>query len=332
MAERRPDSLAVLGTITGVGTRKLAQYGEAFLEVLRAEVRGGYTAQERGASENNALLEPSQPPRRPSSNPPPGERRLPKGRLLAVPSTAPPIPTSPSGCASCAAARQRQRHQRLRGLSERHPGPAGRAPAAERGQLRGLAGPGREAHRGLWRADHRRSSISRWTAERSAGLFGPYPLGYLKKTDQPWRPARSAAARPVCPAGASRGPGEHMNERQTSGDVSFAAARGSLRPAAALCTALALALGACGQAASPAPEHRDLGNNVKVFDPSMSTAAIQAAVDAVKAQQLDAEFGDGRYALLFKPGTYGTPGKAAADRCRLLHRGRRAWAAPRMMW
>ncbi|HEU4999582.1 MAG TPA: adenylyl cyclase [Lapillicoccus sp.] len=50
----------------------------------------------------------------------------------------------------------------------------------------------------------------------------------------------------------------------------------------------------------------DLGPNVKVFDPSMPTAAIQAAADAVYAQQVDEEMGDGRYALLFKPGVYGS--------------------------
>ena len=33
---------------------------------------------------------------------------------------------------------------------------------------------------------------------------------------------------------------------------------------------------------------------------------IQAKVDAIAAQQVPAQFGDGRYALLFKPGTYGT--------------------------
>ncbi|MBO9556573.1 adenylyl cyclase [Cellulomonas sp.] len=50
----------------------------------------------------------------------------------------------------------------------------------------------------------------------------------------------------------------------------------------------------------------DLGPNVQVFDPSMPVEQIQAAVDAVAAQQVPAQFGDGRYALLFKPGTYGT--------------------------
>jgi hypothetical protein len=51
----------------------------------------------------------------------------------------------------------------------------------------------------------------------------------------------------------------------------------------------------------------DLGPNVKVFDPSMSTAQIKATVDAIAAQQIPDQFGPRRYTLLFKPGTYGTP-------------------------
>ena len=43
-----------------------------------------------------------------------------------------------------------------------------------------------------------------------------------------------------------------------------------------------------------------------VFDPSMPTSQIQAAVDAVAAQQVPNQFGPQRYALLFKPGTYGS--------------------------
>jgi hypothetical protein len=50
----------------------------------------------------------------------------------------------------------------------------------------------------------------------------------------------------------------------------------------------------------------DLGSNVYVFDPSMSTSDIQATVDAVAAQQVSNQFGTERYALLFKPGTYGS--------------------------
>jgi len=51
----------------------------------------------------------------------------------------------------------------------------------------------------------------------------------------------------------------------------------------------------------------DLGPNVIVFDPGMPLSEIQAAVDGIAAQQVDNEMGTQRYALLFKPGTYGTP-------------------------
>ncbi|MFF1284067.1 coagulation factor 5/8 type domain-containing protein [Streptomyces sp. NPDC058299] len=46
----------------------------------------------------------------------------------------------------------------------------------------------------------------------------------------------------------------------------------------------------------------DLGPNVLVFDPA--TPGIQAKLDEVFRQQESAQFGTGRYALLFKPGTY----------------------------
>ena len=59
-------------------------------------------------------------------------------------------------------------------------------------------------------------------------------------------------------------------------------------------------------AALPAPAPSPLGAGVYVFDPSMAQADIQATVDAVAAQQVPDEMGSGRYALLFKPGTYGT--------------------------
>ena len=49
-----------------------------------------------------------------------------------------------------------------------------------------------------------------------------------------------------------------------------------------------------------------LGPNVTVFDPSMPVSEIQAKVDAIHAQQVDDEMGTNRYALLFKPGVYGT--------------------------
>src|SRR3954449_6942261 len=57
--------------------------------------------------------------------------------------------------------------------------------------------------------------------------------------------------------------------------------------------------------AAPAPPP-DLGPNVLVFNPSMPTAEIQAAVDRVAQEQVTNQFGRQRYALLFEPGTYGT--------------------------
>lgn len=64
---------------------------------------------------------------------------------------------------------------------------------------------------------------------------------------------------------------------------------------------------ASATAAKPAPvAPMDLGPNVLVLDPSMSTAAIKAAVDAIAAKQVHNEMGPERYAILFRPGTYGS--------------------------
>src|SRR5512142_128008 len=71
-----------------------------------------------------------------------------------------------------------------------------------------------------------------------------------------------------------------------------------------------LAVSSPATALTAAPSHDDpqpdFGPNVLIFDPSMPTSQIQAAVDAVAAQQVDNEMGSQRYALLFKPGTYGS--------------------------
>ena len=74
---------------------------------------------------------------------------------------------------------------------------------------------------------------------------------------------------------------------------------------------LALALLALGSSAgaggsSAATTATSLGPNVIVFDPSMPVGQIQTTIDAIHAQQVDAEMGTNRYALLFKPGVYGT--------------------------
>ena len=50
----------------------------------------------------------------------------------------------------------------------------------------------------------------------------------------------------------------------------------------------------------------DFGPNVKIFDPSTPTADIRAAFNTIANQQVSNQFGTQRYALLFKPGTYGS--------------------------
>ena len=59
----------------------------------------------------------------------------------------------------------------------------------------------------------------------------------------------------------------------------------------------------CGRAGAAQP---DFGPNVIVFDPSMPVSQIQTTLDGIATQQVDNEFGTQRYALLFKPGTYGS--------------------------
>lgn len=56
--------------------------------------------------------------------------------------------------------------------------------------------------------------------------------------------------------------------------------------------------------ASAAP---DFGPNVVIVDPSMSVTQIKATADGILARQEHNEFGTDRVALLFKPGTYGSP-------------------------
>ena len=69
---------------------------------------------------------------------------------------------------------------------------------------------------------------------------------------------------------------------------------------------VALSVAGSASAVPPPPSAPNLGPNVLVFDPTMPTSQIQAAVDAVAAQQIGNQFGTQRYSLLFKPGTYGS--------------------------
>ena len=67
--------------------------------------------------------------------------------------------------------------------------------------------------------------------------------------------------------------------------------------------AFVLALAFSGGAAAAPP---DFGPNVIVFDSSMPTSQIQATVNTIASKQVSNQFGTDRYALLFKPGTYGS--------------------------
>ena len=78
---------------------------------------------------------------------------------------------------------------------------------------------------------------------------------------------------------------------------------------ASLTTLCILAFSLQLAAAGPPPAHNlastpDLGPNVLLFDPSMSSADIQTQIDKVYAIQQHSEFGSARYALLFLPGEY----------------------------
>jgi hypothetical protein len=60
------------------------------------------------------------------------------------------------------------------------------------------------------------------------------------------------------------------------------------------------------QAAAPPTGQPNFGPNVIVFDPSMPTSEIETRVEAIAKEQVSNQFGRQRYALLFRPGSYGT--------------------------
>ncbi|WUS99049.1 coagulation factor 5/8 type domain-containing protein [Streptomyces sp. NBC_00708] len=88
-------------------------------------------------------------------------------------------------------------------------------------------------------------------------------------------------------------PSRHRRRGRAFGFAAFAVS---------LLMAVPTAQTAFGQDAQAVEGGGDLGPNVMVFDPS--TPDIQGKVDEVFKKQESAQFGDGRYALMFKPGTY----------------------------
>jgi hypothetical protein len=87
--------------------------------------------------------------------------------------------------------------------------------------------------------------------------------------------------------------------------------RRALARGLAVAAALLVVLSGVGSAAAAPPAAAqatspDFGPNVVVFDPGMPVSQIRATADAIYARQVDNEMGIERYALLFKPGVYGT--------------------------
>ena len=70
--------------------------------------------------------------------------------------------------------------------------------------------------------------------------------------------------------------------------------------------ALAWSTNAAALANEPKPSAPNFGSSVYIFDASTPQSQIQATVDAIATQQVNNEFGPQRYALLFKPGHYGS--------------------------
>ncbi|NGO75400.1 coagulation factor 5/8 type domain-containing protein [Streptomyces sp. YC504] len=98
--------------------------------------------------------------------------------------------------------------------------------------------------------------------------------------------------------GSSVGRRTVLGAAATAAVLSATVGRASAAPADASASA-------SSQAAKPLrdlPGGGDLGPNVIVFDPS--TPGIQSRLDEIFRAQESAQFGTGRYALLFKPGTY----------------------------
>src|SRR3981081_4255929 len=59
------------------------------------------------------------------------------------------------------------------------------------------------------------------------------------------------------------------------------------------------------RARSPSPRAPpDFGPNVTIFDPATPAATIQSRLDTIFSSQESSEFGERRFAVLFKPGAY----------------------------
>jgi hypothetical protein len=123
--------------------------------------------------------------------------------------------------------------------------------------------------------------------------------------EQDHRAGPAAAENPES-AGTAQGAESPESRRLSRRSFVTAAALATAVPVAAAAPAAAQSGPAAARRHSPVapPAEPDFGPHVRVFDPSTPVAEIQAALDAAAAEQVPAEFGTGRYAFLFKPGTY----------------------------
>ncbi|MFI7099178.1 coagulation factor 5/8 type domain-containing protein [Streptomyces sp. NPDC050161] len=109
-------------------------------------------------------------------------------------------------------------------------------------------------------------------------------------------------SRPPTPADATSAAASGPSRRRVVASLAAALPATGLLTMDSSATAAAAPSRTGAPAAGQLPGGGDLGPNVLVFDPS--TPGIQAKLDEIFQKQETAQFGTGRYALLFKPGTY----------------------------
>ncbi len=148
---------------------------------------------------------------------------------------------------------------------------------------------------GSYQVDNYNDNAEAWDSNVSAADGAPLrPRPYAGGASQRWQPVQE-------PGGTfhfvNRGSGKCL-------DVPRAAASDGVRLQQWTCDGTAAQSFTVAAAVRRPPGTPDFGPDVSVFDPSMPAAAVQSRLDAVYRQQQTNQFGDGRYALLFKPGRY----------------------------
>ncbi|MGW3245772.1 RICIN domain-containing protein [Streptomyces sp. NPDC001070] len=151
---------------------------------------------------------------------------------------------------------------------------------------------------GYVRVDNRNDASKSWdVTDVSTADGAPVQLwSYSNGANQQWLPVEEAG-------------GTYHFVNRNSGkclDVPAASTADSARIQQYTCNGTAAQSFSLGSTDTPQnpPGTPDLGPNVSVFDPSMSSASIQSRLNQVFGQQESNQFGSQRYALLFKPGSY----------------------------